>query len=297
MIDKKIILSVSILLGLLLVSNLFAQVHKRSLLTVDSYCEIIPDSGLLTFQYKIIININSKQRLNELTIEIGDNRKVNGGTIEHILNPKTKNWDGWISSSRAKPVNFSALKTIIWVANYDSTKSLNDTFTPPKNSLKPGESMILSIKSKGLPKIMRFWARGWVKPYTEEEYDSLITVGYKPDELLQPWYKDAYQGVTIAPVLPPKTFKPVVFLDTLISQEQRACQLNWIDNKDLCNSLRAKLNNVRKHNGKTKTAISSLQAFLNEVEAQKGKHLTSEGYGLLYYNGEYLLGKLEKNEK
>jgi hypothetical protein len=143
---------------------------------------------------------------------------------------------------------------------------------------------------------MRFWAQGWTPPYTEEEYDSLITAGYKPSELSPPWYEDAYQGITLAPVLPPKEFKSVVFLDTLISQKQRACKLKWIDNKGLCQSLQAKLKNVQKQldKGKTKTAINDLNAFINEVEAQKGKHLTSEGYGLLYYNGEYLLKKLRE---
>lgn len=48
--------------------------------------------------------------------------------------------------------------------------------------------------------------------------------------------------------------------------------------------------------GNANPAIGSLQAFLNEVEAQNGKHITGEGYALLYYNGEYLLDRLLSEE-
>ncbi|MDZ7262124.1 MAG: hypothetical protein ONB05_08475, partial [candidate division KSB1 bacterium] len=70
----------------------------------------------------------------------------------------------------------------------------------------------------------------------------------------------------------------------------------WIDNQGIANSLDAKLDNAKKQleKGKTKTAINVLQAFVNEVEAQKDKHLTSEAYALLKYNAEYLIKKLSE---
>jgi hypothetical protein len=42
----------------------------------------------------------------------------------------------------------------------------------------------------------------------------------------------------------------------------------------------------------TKTAKNVLGSFLNDVQAQNGKHLTSEAYALLYFNGKYLVDHL-----
>jgi FIMAH domain len=67
-----------------------------------------------------------------------------------------------------------------------------------------------------------------------------------------------------------------------------------INNKGIYNSLIRKAENAQKsyEEGKTKTAINHLNAFLNELEAQNGKHLTNEAYTLLKNNADYLIEKL-----
>lgn len=85
-------------------------------------------------------------------------------------------------------------------------------------------------------------------------------------------------------------------IDMLISDVNTAYEKGWIDNRGIANSLDKKLENAKKQleKGKTNTAVSILNAFVNEVEAQKDKHLTSEAYALLKYNAEYLLTKLKE---
>jgi len=102
------------------------------------------------------------------------------------------------------------------------------------------------------------------------------------------------RGVTIGPTAPPLTFSPLAAIDTLISYKHQALALGWITNRGIANSLDQKLENARKQleRGKNKAAKNILEAFLNEVEAQKDKHLTSEAYALLKYNAEYLASKL-----
>jgi len=77
----------------------------------------------------------------------------------------------------------------------------------------------------------------------------------------------------------------------------RSCtELGWITNQGICRSLEAKLENGKRQleRGNKTAAIGSLQAFLNEVEAQKGKQVSSEAYALLYFNGEYLLNRFNQ---
>ena len=162
----------------------------------------------------------------------------------------------------------------------------------------PGDSLTgNTMMSRGLPSIRKFTAQPSFDvdkyfPSIEDTSKDAMTMA-EMDSIRNALN---YSGFTIGPSLPPVPFNAPVFSDTLMSYTSQACKLKWIDNKGICQSLQAKLKNVQKQldKGKNKTAINDLNAFLNEVEAQKGKHLTSEGYGLLYYNGEYLMQQLNK---
>ena len=89
----------------------------------------------------------------------------------------------------------------------------------------------------------------------------------------------------------------ISLIEMLIDDVDESYQNGWIDNQGIANSLNQKLENAKKQleKGKAKQAINMLNAFLNEVEAQKDKHLTSEAYALLKYNAEYLIKRLEED--
>lgn len=74
-----------------------------------------------------------------------------------------------------------------------------------------------------------------------------------------------------------------------------AYQKGWIDNKGIYNSLSKKLEHAQKQldKGKTKQALNQLNAFLNQLEAQKGKHVNEEAYNLLHFNVEALIERME----
>lgn len=83
-------------------------------------------------------------------------------------------------------------------------------------------------------------------------------------------------------------------LDTLISLKEQCAANGSIDNQGVANSLDSKLNNARSRleAGDSTAAKNMLEAFVNEVEAQKGKHLTTDAYLLLKFNAEYVAGRL-----
>jgi hypothetical protein len=103
------------------------------------------------------------------------------------------------------------------------------------------------------------------------------------------------RGLTIGPTAPPSTFSPSASIDTLISYKHQAFSFGWITNQGIANSLDQKLDNARKQlkRGNNKAAKNILEAFINEVEAQKEKHLSSEAYALLKFNAEYLISRLQ----
>jgi hypothetical protein len=257
------------------------------------------------YDYKFLVeNKNSSlQKLETLRIEIGDIGKNKGGTVSGITQIKTlgNKWTGWTSDAKVKPRNKNARGLVLWVANYDSIKNVSDMFMSPESALEPGEVQNFSMTSKGLPRIMRYFARGWNEPYTQSEYDSLrYDLGYSADEVSPPWYEDAYQGKTIAPVLPPNPFNHTVFLDTLINQTGKAQSLGWISDQNFVNELNNQLQQTRTHlsAGDSVKAATVLSDFVDVVEATNagqgppGATLTPEGYALLYFNAQYLLKRL-----
>jgi len=149
------------------------------------------------------------------------------------------------------------------------------------------------LKSIGLPGVVDAYFQGKVKVLAFPDYGP----GVKVDTLvrkLRLFPSNRVTRRTVGPVSPPSPFVPLQFVDTIISHKHQALELGWIDNEGIAKSLEAKLENVKKQleRDNTKTAKNVLQAFLNEVEVQKDKHLSSEAYALMKYNGEFLLSKL-----
>jgi hypothetical protein len=68
-----------------------------------------------------------------------------------------------------------------------------------------------------------------------------------------------------------------------------------IDNQGIANSLTQKLENAQKDldKGKIDTAINKLQAFINEVQAQSGKHITTEAADLLIADAQWVIAHLK----
>ncbi|WP_171693001.1 OmpL47-type beta-barrel domain-containing protein [Paenibacillus germinis] len=72
-------------------------------------------------------------------------------------------------------------------------------------------------------------------------------------------------------------FQTVASIDSLKALITRFADAKWIDNAGITNSLQAKL------------AHNNLKSFVNEVEAQSGKHISSEAATYLLRDAQYLL--------
>jgi hypothetical protein len=230
----------------------------RNGVTADVHARVTSSNEHLQFHYRIHIKKSSLQSLEQFAVRNYSHKKP----IHDIKPPK---W--YFSHLRHRLVNWQI-------------SQMFDPYLP--NVMRPGTTdSLFAITSTGLPRPGLYYLKG-----------NNGDINYNTEDLVT----NSAEGTTLCPYDPPDPFDAGVFTDTLRSFTTQACNLKWIDNKGICQSLQTKLKNVQKQlsKGKTKTAINDLQAFINEVEAQKGKHLTSEGYGLLYYNGEYLLKKLRE---
>jgi hypothetical protein len=94
------------------------------------------------------------------------------------------------------------------------------------------------------------------------------------------------------------TFNIVVTIDSLIDATQRACSMGWISKKGTCQSLLAKLRVAKASlgRGQTQAARGQLNAFLNELRAQKGKSVNQSAYDLLKTDANYLLNTIQSKK-
>ncbi len=99
---------------------------------------------------------------------------------------------------------------------------------------------------------------------------------------------------TIGPVPIPSAVDPAAFLTSIIALKETAFNLGWIDNRGIRTSLDAKLSASARSiaRGDASTARNQLQALLNEIDAQGGKHLTPEAISLLKFNIQFLLSNM-----
>ncbi|MFL5814665.1 MAG: FIMAH domain-containing protein [Bdellovibrionia bacterium] len=155
-----------------------------------------------------------------------------------------------------------------------------------------------SFKSSGLPTIVdaKFSGRARNRYFVPGDDDS-PSVDQSFDRIysqLKAQYPNSFIDTvslkTLGPVNPPATFDAAGSIRNLITLVNQSRAQGWIDNDGIANSLTAKLNTaLSKATSDPKTAKNVLGAFLNDVQAQNGKHLSSEAYALLYFNGQYVV--------
>lgn len=198
----------------------------------------------------------------------------------------------WILQKRPMvPVGSEAPKG--WSCNYENLAGFSDgAFSfggiDDPYFVNPGSSLRMTIISAGLPAIRTVL----IEPYIDTDLlPEEFNLGNKLELLHE---KVRWTGKGIGPKAPPKVFDASAFIAYLISLKEQSRVEGWIDNDGISNGLGAKLNDAQKKitAGDTKTAKNVLGAFLNDVQAQNGKHLTSEAYALLYFNGKYLADHL-----
>lgn len=117
-------------------------------------------------------------------------------------------------------------------------------------------------------------------------------ISQEPDQTIKNLL--AFDVEDFIPPEPDSTATGTDMIDTLISYNTQCYNYSWITNKGIYNSLAQKLENAKKdlEKGNDKAAKNVLEAFRNEVEAQKEKHITIDGYKFLYYYSGYIIERL-----
>ena len=124
---------------------------------------------------------------------------------------------------------------------------------------------------------------------TGQEID-LLTLSLGEHTLTVYAMDNAYNQSTLS-----VTFTVTATSQSLVSAVNRFTSEGKIDNSGIQNSLLKKLENAQKDidKGKLDTAINKLQAFITEVQAQSGKHITEDAANLLIADTQWVIDHLK----
>ena len=158
------------------------------------------------------------------------------------------------------------LRPVGWWTRLDHLTGVNDS-TPP-----------LPMTGRGLLGVVPFWAEKNA-PADSVITDSPSDTSSVHDTLI---VVHGAQGLTVGIVSFPADLSTTSLAHRLSGLLTQACALGWIDNEGICNSLKVKV----------KADANSLNALLNELSAQRGKHVSEAAYLLISQNTSYLLTRL-----
>lgn len=161
--------------------------------------------------------------------------------------------------------------------------------------LDPGSAVdSLTLRTSALPGIgiaYVYGIGGMVEMATGEE---------TPDTVLALLVAAGREGVHVTTLLPVRSPSEVATVGAAVqilgADLDRLCgELGWIDNPGVCQSFRAKLSAASSAlgRGNSGTVRNQLSAFRSHLEAQRGKHVSENGYALLRAVAERALELLQ----
>jgi hypothetical protein len=169
--------------------------------------------------------------------------------------------------------------------------------TLAEREMQPGDSSsLLTIESRFLPGFVMATAYGVAGPHLipSDEETTPDTVRSLVVQLRAPGGSGSgRQVVAVVPFYDPSTLPgPITVIQLMRADLLAMCgDIGWITNRGICRSLEAKLQNAEMAllEDDNDAAQREMNAFTNELNAQRGKHIPETGFLMLSAMRQYLL--------
>lgn len=267
-----------------------APVAAQQLTGVDMQLTAVEDSGsYLVYRYHIGVAAGSTNGIAQVIVDLADPgagfaQLPSTGTF--FYGPSTAS----VPTAEHAPIGtisplhweayLSADATLAWYGSRGG--AVNEDSIPPGSGLAG-----FGLRSTYLPGIRSVSAEPtWQSCCSEPDPASEVEAHPDAGEF-------AVVGATVAPTVAPAEVEEETGVVTLIADVDELCALEWIDDEGVCNSLRVKLEQAQASIiADRPAAIHQLQAFLNELDAQRGAHVNENAYWLMRVLGEHVLSTI-----
>jgi len=238
-------------------------------------CTVTEADGELPFcyAYRIENGVDSKQRLNELSVSFANGVAVADRTPS----------DGWHSLRGQDVTDDKTVPGSAWHWWGDIGLDQGRGWTVGK------------LASDGLPGIVPVFLRGKTEPIgfpdegpREEVMFQFLRIAARDADCVQGW--------SLGPVVNSKTFDCSILIDSLLSYGRRSSALQWIWRDSVAKSVDGKLRILKRDVAEKKyaAAIVVLRSLLRELDFHRSRSISDEAYALFKYNVEYLSDQLVK---
>lgn len=239
--------------------------------------KLVPN-GRIEYGYTIKSSTQSLQDIRRFRLQA----KIRITEMDMVAAP------GWFvgEGSSVEPVDEGVIDDISW--NGEGLATL----------IKPGRELTgFKVTIESLPGIVDFHVQGHTDKDMAEasalSQEDIDMVG----DLQDPWRGNSFRGKTIGPNRVPEVIVLPDLIDRLISLKHQSVFLGWISgpgSDGIVKSLDDKLDAAKASiaRGQNKAASNQMSAFINELQAQRGKRLNDNAFFLLKVNAEFVISKL-----
>ncbi len=275
--------------------------------TVSVAVSYDPTNYIFIYSYSVSNSKQSAGKIDALNIDIstapngaslGSNDLLNGATGYSGFGSATSLADSVGNATipvgfKSQPAGWSSGPTAQFTASWYGP-------LPPGDYIAPGESLgAFVLTSHGLPGIRHFAVRPAYNsadflPGIDDDSSEATQISDLDNEIQRVIQS---QGYTIGPVQPPSLTDSGQLLDFMAALKHQAASLGWIygpGSDGIVRSLDAKLTAAKASaaSGDGKAAINQLNAFINELQAQRGKTISDNAFYLLQPNAQFIISKL-----
>lgn len=160
------------------------------------------------------------------------------------------------------------------------------------DEMQPGDtSPRLSYTASGVLGVTSAWIRGDVPPQTLPSEDTANRVFHpEPDPVF-----DQGRAISVIGVVPTPSGGPPGMIGFLLEQIGYSCGVSrWVAPSGVCNDLTARLSTASAALSRKdmQAAREALRGFVDELDAQRAKHVSENGYWLLHTDAAYLLARI-----
>ena len=160
------------------------------------------------------------------------------------------------------------------------------------DQMQPGDSSpTLSYTAFGVLGITPAWVRGYVPPTPLPPEDTTNRVFHQEAD---PVFGQG-KAISVVGIVPAPSGGSAGAIELLSEQVSYSCGgAGWIAPMGICNSLAAKLSAASASLARNdpQSARGSLAALIDELDAQRGKHIAENAYWLLKTNSTYAMAHL-----
>ncbi|MEK7287396.1 MAG: hypothetical protein AAB091_02380 [Elusimicrobiota bacterium] len=246
-------------------------------------------NGIFTYSYAIVNLPLNTGKIDRVEVDISrDTSSVQFGA-EGLINDNS-----FVESiaNQALLVPIGLRSPTNWISGLNVDRTAGWGAVAVEQEIAPGKMLDgFLIQSRGVPGIRGITLH---PEFAQTPVDEASESDVQRLDAIEKQIK--FNTVTIGPDAP-ESLEPISLIDRLISLKHQSISLRWIfgpGSKGITNSLDAKLNAAKDSvsRGNNDAAKGQLGAFINEAEAQHGKHLNDNAFFLLKVNAEFIVSKL-----